>query len=225
MRVALRKTVEPLYEIVQQDIYSAPARVDIVLKSTYIEQALRWLYVDWAAKQVIWFNRNFELERKNDEWLRRLSEIFGTVGAEKVTEILGTTKTLAKKTIQKALQLANEGKSIDVIQKAIKADIESSGGALSMGRARTIARTEVVGASSMATHEAVAASGANVEHRWITGGSNIRETHLAAEAQGWIPFNEPFRVGDYLMMHPHDPSGGAEEVINCKCAEIFRVVD
>jgi hypothetical protein len=94
-----------------------------------------------------------------------------------------------------------------------------------MGRAKTIARTEVMGASNLATHEAVAASGAKTEHRWVTGGSNIRPSHYAAEAQGWIPFDQPFRVGDYNMMHPHDPSGGAEEVINCKCVEVFRVVD
>lgn len=38
-----------------------------------------------------------------------------------------------------------------------------------------------------------------------------------------IPIDEPFQVGDSLMMYPHDESMGAgpEEIVNCRCSMIF----
>lgn len=232
IRRALRLTVEPMYELIAQDPTTAQARLKTALKTDEIEKALRWLYVDWANQQVTWFMRNYEFERKDDFWLRRLNELFAEIGAKKVTEILATTLDLAVPAIQEALKRANEGQSIDKIQRAIKQQVEDTGGILSMGRARTIARTEVIGASNTATHEAVASMaerGSNMMHRWVTGGSNIRDSHYAAEDIGWIPFDQPFLVpskfGVDSMMHPGDPSGSAENVINCKCIEVFQMLD
>lgn len=46
-----------------------------------------------------------------------------------------------------------------------------------------------------------------------------RKTHL--EVGGEVkPINEPFVVGDSLLLFPHDTSYGAEakEIINCRCS-------
>lgn len=55
--------------------------------------------------------------------------------------------------------------------------------------------------------------------RWITERDNkVRETH--AEVNGiTIPINEPFVVGDSLMMFPKDTSLNAEmeQIANCRC--------
>ena len=46
----------------------------------------------------------------------------------------------------------------------------------------------------------------------------VRDTHRIAEGQT-VPIEEPFVVGDYLMMYPRDYSlgAGAEEIVNCRC--------
>lgn len=60
-------------------------------------------------------------------------------------------------------------------------------------------------------------------HIWVSAGDNlVRDTH--AEADGQVkPINEPFEVGDSLMMYPCDNSlgAGAEEIVNCRCMEEF----
>jgi hypothetical protein len=224
MRRALRLTVEPIYEQLQ---YTTNLNVD-ALKGDHIHDALKWLYVIWGYQQQVWFSRNFEFQKKDAIWLNNLESWFNLYGADKVTAILGTTKDLIKPMLKDALLWAADGLSIQDITKALKTNIEKEGGAISIGRCRTIARTEVISASNTASHQAVnavTAGGANIEKAWITGGINVRETHTNAEAQGWIPFDQPFIVGSYEMQHPGDDAGGAEEVINCKCTLIYRTID
>lgn len=210
-------------------------RLESLIDDKPIEDALRWLYVDWGYQQFRWFKKNLPVNKKSDEgeWMRRLEELFAQHGAAKVAEITGTTLELARPIIQDALRMAAEGRSIDVIQQEIRNRLFEAGGVVSPGRARTIARTEVVGASNRSTHEAVSSftqeSGTQVEKAWITGGLNIRDTHKAAERQGYIPMDEPFELrngngGIDRMMHPGDPSGSAENVINCKCVLVYRTL-
>ena len=55
---------------------------------------------------------------------------------------------------------------------------------------------------------------------WETVGDNrVRETHMEVEGIT-IPVDEPFYVGGYEMMYPHDVSlgAGAEEVCGCRCS-------
>ncbi len=221
IRRALKLTLEPLFEAIQYDLNVNP---DLILKPFHIEQALRWLYVEWGYKQALWFSRNFEYQKKNEVWALKLENWFNTEGAKKVTAILGTTKELIKPVLVDAIKWAEEGQSIDEISASIKTQVNKAGGVMSEGRATTIARTEVIGAANVATHQVASDIGDNLEKRWVTGGANVRATHIEAERMGWIPFNEPFIVGDYRMQHPGDPNGGAEEVINCKCVEVYRTI-
>ena len=231
LRRAAREMIAPVLEKIRYDLEGVEGSIDLLLDKEPIRKVFRWLYVDWAYKQMVWFNRHYKLESKSDLWMRRLEELFETNSGEKITAIMGTTKEKILPTIRNAVSWAADGKSIDVIEGQIVKDVLAEGGAMSNGRARTIARTEVIGASNTATHEAVASSGAKTEKRWVTGGSNIRDTHLAAEAMGWIPFEDMFQVGGVRMKHPSDPNAQglpqavAAEVINCKCVEVFRVVD
>lgn len=224
IRKALELTIEPAIDIIATDFYNAEQRIGNVLKPNHIEAALRWLYVEWGYSNMIWFSQNLPFQKK-DFWQDVLSKKFAEIGAEKVTEILGTTLKLIKPQIKEAINLASTGASIDSIRTQIIKNVKGQGGAMSRGRAQLIARTEVIGASNMSTYEAASQSGVKLMKKWSTGGRNIRETHKAAARVGYIPMDQDFTVGNYHMAHPGDPRGGASEVCNCKCILIYRVAD
>jgi len=97
-------------------------------------------------------------------------------------------------------------------------------------RARTVARTEVVGAYNGGLHDAfsmIVAADPDTEwvKRWLaTEDSRTRPDHVEADGQV-VPFGQPFIVGGYSMMHPHDPDAPAKETINCRCVELLEIKD
>jgi hypothetical protein len=220
LRRATIETMKPIFEAARLGTLKSESQAETLIHSEFIERELRWLYVTWGYKMLRWFQRNYEFERKSFNWIDELESNFKLYGANKVKAIINTTKERAKVAIRSALEAANRGASIDVVQNAIKESIESQGGVMSAGRARTIARTEVIGASNQASYIAVTGENLDLEKAWVTGGANVRESHYECEAQGFIGKDERFVNG---LFHPADPEGAAEEVINCKCILIWRV--
>jgi hypothetical protein len=94
-------------------------------------------------------------------------------------------------------------------------------------RARTVARTEVVGAYNGGLHDAFTMIVANdPETEWVkrwlaTEDARTRPDHVEADGQT-VPFASPFIVGGYQMMYPHDPTAPAKEVVNCRCVELLE---
>jgi hypothetical protein len=81
-------------------------------------------------------------------------------------------------------------------------------------RANTIARTEVGAVMGDYRAKIMKAEGVTLK-RWSSmHDSHTRPTHSQAEADGAIKMDEPFSNG---LQRPHDPSGDASEVINCRC--------
>lgn len=63
-----------------------------------------------------------------------------------------------------------------------------------------------------------------VTKRWQHNLSqNPREDHVAMDGTV-IEFDDYFRFDDALMKNPHDPAGGAEHSIGCRCVAIYRAV-
>jgi len=83
-------------------------------------------------------------------------------------------------------------------------------------RARTIARTESGAVMNRSTDEEYKKLGVE-KKQWIGG---TRPSHSKIDGQ-IKNYNEPFDNG---LMYPHDPSGPAGEVCNCKCC-LAPVVD
>lgn len=84
-------------------------------------------------------------------------------------------------------------------------------------RARTIARTEVIGAYNGANYQFAQLAGGRIVAggEWLAAfGENPREHHSAAHGQ-IREVGVPFEVGDALLAYPGD--GPASEVINCRC--------
>ncbi len=106
------------------------------------------------------------------------------------------------------------------IQFKMTGTYDSPGGALA--RAMTIARTEghriQVQAGMDACYRAKE-KGADVVKQWdSTMDSATRESHVAVDGE-IRELDKPFSNG---LMFPGDPSGGAAEVVNCRCALLQR---
>jgi hypothetical protein len=95
-------------------------------------------------------------------------------------------------------------------------------------RARTVARTEVVGAYNGGLHDAfsmLVADDPDTEFvkRWLaTEDSRTRPDHVEADGQT-VPWGQAFTVGGFQMQHPHDPDAPAKEVVNCRCVELLEI--
>ena len=83
-------------------------------------------------------------------------------------------------------------------------------------RSTMIARTESAGALSQGSWDQAKEMGDLYRTKeWLAfSDAETRETHTACMAQGPIPIDQPFTNG---LMYPLDPTGAADEVINCRC--------
>lgn len=94
---------------------------------------------------------------------------------------------------------------------------------LTKPRALMIARTETHASASYAQHEVAKAYNETLPiengllKRWnAVLDKRVRNAHRAVNGKT-IPFEQMFSVGGSLMNRPHDPAGGAHNVINCRC--------
>lgn len=94
----------------------------------------------------------------------------------------------------------------------------------SEARALTIARTEVVAAAnqgSLAQVQLAGFSDLEAEKRWLaTDDARTRPEHLKADGQV-VGLSQAFHVGGEYLQFPGDPTGRADNVINCRCSLEF----
>lgn len=89
-------------------------------------------------------------------------------------------------------------------------------------RAATIARTEIhnaaVTAAMETTREQSREYGVTFNKEWMAvADGRTRPEHIDADGQT-VAMDEKFNIGGEMMDAPGDPSGSAENVINCRCA-------
>ena len=86
-------------------------------------------------------------------------------------------------------------------------------------RARMIAENEANSIWNDAEFEEALASGMTRKTWHAIIDRKTRDTHRPLDGKT-IPINEPFEVGEYLMMYPRSEELGAggEEIVNCRCS-------
>lgn len=137
---------------------------------------------------------------------------FGTVQAvqDRALRVTGEINETTKRAIREATVAgAAEGESIDAIAKRISQVYSDA----SINRSKTIARTEVVGASNKARADEYIKHGVEKKEWLNSQDGSVRDTHLI---NGEI-VNQGERFSNGLY-YPGDYGGGPEEVINCRCA-------
>jgi len=93
------------------------------------------------------------------------------------------------------------------------ARIEDTYKDITVGRAETIARTEVHNVTQYGTMRGYEQAGLGIKI-WVTVGDfDVRDSHAAQDGEE-RPMNTPFSNG---LMFPGDPKGDAGETVNCRC--------
>lgn len=116
-----------------------------------------------------------------------------------------------------------EGTSLDTVTGEVDRILTANATDRWPNRARTVARTETMGAVNAGVFRAAQldaeARGDLAPFKvWISTEDNrTRPTHVAADGQRTL-LSEPFRVGGAQLLFPGDPRGPANEVINCRCS-------
>ena len=190
----------------------------------------------WREAGTVGGRFAMESEAKADEitlFERIMQEFIRQFGADRVTQVLRTTQTQLQAIITRSIK---EGLGQEALAKLISEQVRS----IARVRARVIARTETHTAAMHASQEVAKTSPFPMQKRWISvydhrtrdfgEGDGIADqaNHRVMNEVTMQP-GEAFAVpnskgGVDWMQGPGDPSAPAYQVINCRCALVYRRV-
>lgn len=151
------------------------------------------------------------------EWNLRDPEVAKDI-LTRSNRLAGTVETTWHAVQEAIIDGEAEGETIDGIAKRIGRAFTQAKGY----RARVIARTETIGAANAGALRGATQTGVVARKVWLaTTDHRTRSTHVSVDGQA-VPLDQKFSVGASRMDHPGDPSGGAAEVINCRCTMLFE---
>lgn len=191
-------------------------------------------YYPMSAKLAVMVRNNLLKGKATEEnqilenaFSLKLTKLVRDEAGEKIVSITGTTRERLKSVVRSVLDEADTaGYGIDKITSKLFKEVGANLVGNGYARARAIAQTEMISASNQAASFAAASTGYETRKFWSTSGlPNIRETHLEAERysdeKNGLREDETFQNG---LLYPGDPSGPAEEVINCRCTIMHEIV-
>lgn len=184
-----------------------------VIPNSFTKDYYEKLYFELGVFTFQTSELKLKVSFRDAAWLLYLKEeVLNKLIGDRITNVQQNTID----TIRKILATATaESKSPNEIARQIKKELKG----INIKRARTIARTESLLATSLAKQKQAQQSGidSGLYKLWIHNKhGDFRENHLALN-NTYVLANEPFNVSGKLMQFPGDPNGGAKEVINCKC--------
>ncbi len=200
-----------------------PTPTEHIERLMRIETALVQVSVDAFGSRVIDQGKclGIILETKTfTETLRRIAEEYvkQEMIRQRITNIAATTR-------QQIVEIVLRGQEDGVSVSDIADMILEAAPNIALWRGPLIARTETHGAANAGAYRAAQETGLQLRKEWISViDDRTRDPHLAANGQV-VDQNEPFIVNDEPLMFPGDPSGSADNIINCRCAMGHIVVD
>ena len=182
--------------------------------------------VDWNIENRVFFEISVPIF--SDVIERRGARAAALIGAEEfvltervrkfiekkaykfANEVNDTTKDKLRKTLSEGVK---EGEGVKELSKRVSDVFKIRRGSES----ERIARTEVISASNEADIEAYDQSGVIEQKEWLaTMDDRVRDWHAEMDGEV-VNLNEKFSNG---LMFPGDPSGGADDVVNCRCTTL-----
>ncbi len=166
-------------------------------------------------------------------WSQVTNQVTFSPGASMVTDALNASRNLLSQipdevhamVVREITAGMNSGETLAQIQRRLETLLSLTGHDRWENRARTIAITETTraaNAGSLAAAVAAEPFTGTLLKRWNDEDDpNVRLTHAAVDGRE-LPLRRPFIVGVSQLMHPGDPIGSPEEVINCRCDLSFR---
>lgn len=161
----------------------------------------------------------------SDVWLREVQRWVEEHGAKRVQGISETTARKLRNELQAGIA---GGESIGEMQQRVDTLYLEQ---IIPHRSESIARTEVLSASNLASQEAAKSTGLPLVKEWIATRDDRTRTeeqgpfdHLAADGQK-VAMDEPYVVSHERLMYPGDSSLGASpgNTIQCRCTEGYHV--
>lgn len=143
------------------------------------------------------------------------------MAGQKVKDITATTLKALQGTLADGVA---QGESIPQLAKRLDALYIDE---IIPNRSVNVARTEVVGASNFASHEAAGQFsdqyGVQLTKVWLaTPDSRTRPAHADADGQE-VPLDQPFEVGGEELMYPGDSeNGSADNICQCRCTQYYN---
>jgi hypothetical protein len=136
----------------------------------------------------------------------------------RVTKLAGSVTETTKQQIRAVIAQARiDGVGVSELATRIRAQVFAD--TITTARATTIARTETVGALNEGAMLKARQGGVFRSKQWVSQrDGRVRPSHRSAESAGWIPIEQPYNNG---LDYPHAPGAPADEVINCRCSQMF----
>jgi len=151
------------------------------------------------ARTLLGSDFSFQMTSNAKSWLDNKTDIFSQ-------QINNTTFEKLKKEFATSFEIGETRK--ELIQR-----IQDTYSNITEARARMIAETEVHGVTQYGTLEAYKQAGLPTKIWVSVGDSNVRASHQSIDGQE-VELNGYFSNG---LEFPGDPSGPADETINCRC--------
>lgn len=149
----------------------------------------------------------------------RVSELIRVQAPLRARAIGATTNGIVNATLAQAV---DTGLGNEAAARLLRDSIAD--GAVSLARARMIARTEMGAAANAGLLAGADAHGAKVKRKWACiEDERVRATHFEANDQEIEPGGR-FHVGNAFLEYPGDPKGPAKEIINCRCTMLLEYI-
>lgn len=150
----------------------------------------------------------------NDDFLVRVNDFIRVYALDRATSISGTT-------IDQLRSIISAGTLDGLGTREIARNITQRIPTIANYRSNTIARTETHTASGYASEMAATETGLNLKKEWVAFiDGREREAHAEADGQV-VNRDEDFTVGGEQLAYAGDPSGSAENIINCRCTILY----
>ncbi len=207
-----------------------PRSFTITLVWPYIEAAVLMIAASYSTAGAFyrqWYNRFRPLVARVmvEPTPRVRIGILGTTSPQvlsaiqrRVTKLSGSVTSTTMQQLRDVItQARTEGVGVGELATRIRSQVFAD--TITASRAQTIARTETVGALNEGAMLKARQSDVFRSKQWVSQrDGRVRDSHRAAEAEGWIPINQPYSNG---LDYPHAPGAPAAEVINCRCSQLF----